>query len=174
MLVSILLERSPRLVVEASSGVSTMLIAYCLERTGGKVVSLDHLQQYSDATNENLSRHNLTDTAKAIHAPLKEYEIRRRKYMWYDLAALEALDQPIDVLVIDGPPKDTQKNARYPALPLLASRLAPNSVVLLDDASRPDEQEILRDWVAEFPDFRLEMLPHLKGTAVLRRTSRQV
>jgi hypothetical protein len=49
------------------------------------------------------------------------------------------------------------------------NRLSPNAVVLLDDADRADEQDTVRNWLAEFPDFELQMLPHIKGTAVLRR-----
>jgi hypothetical protein len=46
--------------------------------------------------------------------------------------------------------------ARYPALHVLESQLAPNAVVILDDADRPDEQGIVRRWITEVAGLRKE------------------
>ena len=80
-----------------------------------------------------------------------------RGLRWYDEAALadglrEALQgDPIDLLVVDGPPAHAVGHglARYPALPALEDRLAPGATVVLDDAERPGEQEVLRRWERE-------------------------
>ena len=47
----------------------------------------------------------------------------------------------IDLLIIDGPPVKTNQLARYPALPLLFSKLSKECIIILDDAARPSEQQ---------------------------------
>jgi predicted O-methyltransferase YrrM len=169
-LISILLEQRPRVVVEASSGVSTILTGYCLEKNGGgRVISLDHEAKYADATNDALTSHKLGLYAKAFHAPLRPYNVSGRQYSWYDMTALESLEGSIDVAVIDGPPAITEPEARHPALPLLIERLSPNAVVLVDDADRAGERKMIRRWIEEYPEFTVQFLPHEKGTAILRR-----
>jgi hypothetical protein len=59
--------------------------------------------------------------------------------------------------------------ARYPALPMFFERLSESAIVLVDDASRPDEQEMIKRWLKEYPVFSHEFLPHEKGTVILRR-----
>ncbi len=58
---------------------------------------------------------------------------------------------PIDLLVVDGPPAYAAGHglARYPALPVLCDLLAPRATVILGDAERPGEQEVLRRWEHE-------------------------
>ena len=55
------------------------------------------------------------------------------------------------MLVIDGPPLDTNALARYPAGPRLFPRLAPNGTAFLDDAARPDEAQAVARWREAFP-----------------------
>jgi hypothetical protein len=50
----------------------------------------------------------------------------------------------------------------------LFGRLSPGAAVLLDDARRPDEQQILRRWASEFPEIEQRQLPCEKGAAMLR------
>lgn len=71
------------------------------------------------------------------------------------------------MLIVDGPPGRVNKDARYPALPLLHERLNPGAHVFLDDATRPDERRILTQWLAEFPDLRL--IRHVGRMAVMQR-----
>jgi len=62
-----------------------------------------------------------------------------------------------------------ERTSRYPALPVLAPRLAGDAVVLVDDYVRDDEREMVARWRDEHPDFSVEEAPHEKGLAVLRR-----
>jgi hypothetical protein len=55
--------------------------------------------------------------------------------------------------VIDGPPGHSWRLARYPAGPLLLSKLAFGGGSFLDDADRPDEREIVRRWRVEMTDL---------------------
>ncbi len=76
-------------------------------------------------------------------------------------AALDAVAAPdgsaSDLLIVDGPPADGpgQGAARAPALPALQDKLAPGATVVLDDAVRPGESEVLERW-ERGTDWRFE------------------
>lgn len=158
------LNEKPALVVEASSGTSTLIIALCLQRLGaGKVIALEHDPVYVEKTRAAIALHGLHEYASVIHAPLVQHNVKGVSHQWYDLSALQ-LPGTIDLLVVDGPPETTQKLARYPAVPLLASKFSKRARVLLDDGSRPDEQLMARRWAEENPGSQLEFL-HLEAGA---------
>ncbi len=166
-------ERRPRVVLELGSGLSTVLSAYALRDLGegGRVVSLEHEEPFCEATRRLLALHGLEDVARVVHAPLRETRTAVGPVRWYSLDALAELDLgPIDLLVIDGPPGEDQRLARFPALPELAKRLADDAVVILDDARRPDEREAVRRWTEMLPGFDAEYRATEKGTAILRRS----
>jgi predicted O-methyltransferase YrrM len=138
-----------RTVVECGSGVSTLVLARHFRITGdGHVYALEHDRWWYELMQEWLLERNLADYATVIYAPLERVEVDRGTFTWYSLAAAKpVLDlSRIQLLLVDGPPGVVGSLARYPALPLLRSRLAPSSVVVLDDAQRPDEQRIGRLW----------------------------
>ncbi len=162
-IISLTHRKKPQLVVEASSGVSTLIIAYCLKRIGsGKLISLEHDQKFAHVTQNNLSLHGLDDIATVIHAPLVEFEINNSKWLWYDLTKVE-IPSAIDMLIVDGPPGATQKLARYPALPLMQEKLQSDALIVLDDAARADERKIVEQWMEEFKMSRSEYLELEKG-----------
>ena len=157
----------PLVVVECSSGVSTVVLARCLQLNGaGKLYSLEHDRAYAQRTRAQLLRHGLQDWAQVLDAPLIAHDFGGEKWPWYDVAQLPPAIG-IDLLVIDGPPQATRTLARYPAAPLLFPRLAPGGTVFLDDALRPAEQAALVRWRNEFPGLQQSVLPCEKGCAVL-------
>lgn len=161
----VLMDR-PALVVEASSGVSTLVIAYCLKQLGrGKVVSLEHDATYAAASERLVAFHGLQDIATIVHAPLKEVVLADRTWLWYDSDRLR-MDAPIDLLVVDGPPDSIQPLARYPAVPLLNNQFRKGSKVILDDSNRRDETEIVARWVREF-GLSAESFAMEKGACIL-------
>jgi predicted O-methyltransferase YrrM len=169
IVISLIWERKPRLVLELGSGVSTLVTAYCLQEIGaGTLVSLDHDERFAAISAANVVQHGLQDIATVIYAPLKEVVIGDKTWLWYDVDQLPNLES-IDVLIIDGPPGITQKLARYPALPTLLHLLSDDAVVLLDDACRSDEREIVKLWLKELVGFSLEEIDVEKGAAILRR-----
>lgn len=140
----------PELIVEAGSGTSTLVAAYCLKKLGrGKIVSLDHIEKYAVISRETIKAHDLDSFADVLYAPIKEYEIDGKKQLWYDDAGLQAIER-IDLFVIDGPPRNVAVDVRYPAIPLLINKLHENSVVLLDDGARPGEKEIVSKWKQQY------------------------
>jgi len=163
------LNNRPRLVVEASSGVSTLILAYALKMTGsGRVVSLEHDADYARRTQTLIESHGLKDVALVVHAPLRSVDVDSEAWQWYDLDAVPK-DEPIDLLVIDGPPHSTQPKARFPAVPLLWSRLKSGAKVVLDDGNRPDEKAAVEGWKAKYPGLDVTFLPFEKGLYVLQK-----
>jgi predicted O-methyltransferase YrrM len=139
--------RRPRLVLELGSGTSTIWLAYVLEQTGGRLVSLDHDPEYANRTRDALRAHGLTAVAEVRDAPLAPVELGDRTYSWYDPAVLEDLDG-IDFLLVDGPPAAVGPDSRYPALPVAGPRLADRATIVFDDANRKDEQAAIDSWLS--------------------------
>lgn len=157
----------PGVVVECSSGTSTIVLARCMQINGsGRVYSLEHDAAYARETRRQLERHGLTAWAEVIDAPLTAQEFDGATWPWYATDGLPR-NAEVDMLVIDGPPQATRSLARYPAGPALFGSLSPGAAVFLDDAQRPDEQQILRRWADEYPEIEQRQIPCEKGAAIL-------
>lgn len=162
--------RRPRLVVELGGGVSSLIIAYALEAVGenGRLVSIDHDANYSAETKTRLQQHGLEQYCEQRVAPLEPITLDGSPVRYYARDALDAVGG-IDLLVVDGPPQahEPQPLMRYPALPLLRSQLAPGALVLIDDAARGDETEMVKRWKSRWPEFTARYLYTEKGTVLL-------
>jgi predicted O-methyltransferase YrrM len=171
ILIDLIFEKKPKLILEASSGVSTLIASYCLKQLGeGKVVSLEEDNNYAEISKNALIEHGLNDVATIFQSSLTEIEIEGKKWRWYDTSKIQGL-KPIDLLIIDGPAQYGREEdmIRYPALPLLLDSLSDDAVILLDDADRKDEAKIVDLWLKQFSGFDLEKIDTEKGTAILRR-----
>jgi predicted O-methyltransferase YrrM len=170
-LVTLVRTHEPDVIVELGSGASTLVMGYAVEQQGkGRVISLDHSAKYGAETRKDLAMHALQDWTEVRHAPLTSIQQRGKTWSWYDLDAIEK-NLSIDMVVIDGPPRETGPMARYPAVPALYEYLSDDAVVVLDDAYRKDEKGILDRWMSDYDDFELVIHESPSGTAVLRRTS---
>jgi predicted O-methyltransferase YrrM len=161
------LEKKPEVVVECSSGTSTVVLAKCMHLNGsGKVYTLEHDPEYAQATRNQLARHGLTVWATVLDAPLHSHTIKGEAWPWYTDGVLPA-DRQIDMLTIDGPPMNIRALARYPAGPILFPRLSAHAAVFLDDSLRQEEKKILETWRDEFPELRQTYRACEKGCTVL-------
>jgi len=169
-LMVLIFETRPQRIVELGSGMSTVVCAYALQKlgAGGTVVSLDHEPRFAEITRRKLIQHGLEGVASVVDAPLCATSPELGGLPWYDVPA-EAVSEPIDLLVVDGPPGGGNALTRFPALPALRRHLSPGAVIVVDDAKRPGEQEIVRRWHAQAPEFSVEQRCTEKGTAILRR-----
>lgn len=168
-LLSLVEERRPKKILELGSGASTIWLGYLCQSFGGELVTLDHLEGYLDLTRTAVDRHGLQDHVESRLAPLEPVESAGDTYNWYALASLNDLSD-IDLVLIDGPPAATGPKARYPALPYIIDLLAPYATVILDDAHRQEEADIVEEWLREFPDFR-QIEVGTSRLAVLERTA---
>jgi predicted O-methyltransferase YrrM len=137
-----------QLVVECGSGTSTAWLGLALARSGGRLVSLEHSAEFAAATNRTIERLSLTSYVDVRQADLTPTQIGGSRYEWFPEDVYADL-RDIDLLFVDGPPGHLAEDARYPAIPLLASRLRDGALVVLDDIDRPAEQRILANWLAE-------------------------
>lgn len=171
-----------RHVVELGSGMSTVVIARLLAERGGRLTSLEHDPTWAAHVRRQLEAEELGAVTELVETPLEplskcqtngEVAIDKEGAPpWYRKRALERLPGEVDLLLVDGPPGygEGMEHSRYPALPLLADRLAESAVVFLDDATRPGEQAILAHWAEERPDWTFGVDPGA-GIAIGRRTA---
>lgn len=145
----------PHVIVECGSGVSTVVMAEALRRNGsGHLTSLEHGPHYYDRSRRLLIRCGLEERATVHMAPVRNG--------WYD-ADTYLPEGHIDLLLVDGPPG---AEARYPAFPKLQER---TGIVVLDDAHRIGEQQMLYQWLSAYPEWGARIINHQRGTAVLTR-----
>lgn len=141
----------PGKIIELGSGTSTLVIAAALKEIGkGKFLSFEHDYAYFEKTLALLQVCELQDQVELLYAPLERLELGGETYRWYDLP-YDLIDhmigrEKLDILLIDGPPAATNRHARYPAMVRLRDYCKDSTVVLLDDAGREEEQEILARW----------------------------
>jgi predicted O-methyltransferase YrrM len=170
---SLIYEMRPKMVLETGSGVSTLIAAYSLkERDCGRIISLEHDDIYARKSARNVFLHDLQDVSKVVYCPLKEVGIHGKQWLWYDLSPIEDM-KSVDLIIIDGPPCSIDKMARYPALPMLFDKLDDEAVILIDDASRKGEGEIIELWLKEFSCLTCEWIETEKGAVILRKNSKK-
>lgn len=155
------------LIIEFGSGTSTALFAKAAEAMSGKtqksavpktlrteIVTFEHNQLYHEKTQKMLRSRKLDGYVNLIHAPLIDWKDERQDYLYYDCQCVlgdlaeKYKSQKIKILVlVDGPPGATCKNARYPAVPIIFNVFAKQSIdIVLDDASRPEEKATIDLW----------------------------
>jgi len=162
----IIKQYKPSIVVEAGSGVSTLVVAYSLKKyCNGKIFSFDHNKKYAAYTTKNIKEHQLSKNAKVLFSDLIEYQ---NKYLWYDVKLIEKINK-IDLLIIDGPPSKVAKNARYPAIPLLFNKLNKGSIILFDDCKRSDERKIIKNLKNKYDCFEYKYIDNSKGAYLVTK-----
>jgi len=77
-----------------------------------------------------------------LHAPLIPKLIHGKQVMGFDLPELHG---KFDAVIVDGP-KQTKRNSRWAALEILDHYLADEFLVLFDDAGRPGDQDLMREF----------------------------
>jgi hypothetical protein len=130
-------------ILECGSGLSTLLLGVAAERTSSHVWSLEHCAFWAERVRQALAAHRI-HSVTVLDASLGSYG----SYSWYSVPH-DTLPRNIALVVCDGPPADTP-GGRYGMLPVMRSHLAPGGVILLDDATRPDEVRVLGKWHDEF------------------------
>ncbi len=142
VITTLVYEHKPALILECGSGRSTVALALAAGTYGGRVVSLEHREDYYAETLGMLEHADVTSEVRL--APIEPHG-GNFPPNWYAREAWEGLDG-IGMLMVDGPPSAVGKLARLPAVPLLQDQLLPGCVVVLDDAQRPDEKAAIEKW----------------------------
>lgn len=167
-LIGVIRVHRPQHILELGSGVSTVVMAMALKEQGsGRILSVDHDPVYAGKTRLELSAQDLNSWATVHDAPLTSCDTPRGSMPWYDMTAINDMHQ-IDLLVVDGPPRSSCKEARLPAFELLKDRLAPGAIVVLDDSIREDESTSVASWLAASRDGACRVVPCRKGVTIVQ------
>lgn len=171
-LVTQIQDRRPRSILDIGSGATTVWMANALRHfaVDGHIVAIDHQKEFAEETATTLQRQGLSSFADVRVAPLVDIGWTGGPWHWYDPMQLEDVEN-CDMVVIDGPPGNLNPLSRYPALPILSSKLSHDVRIFMDDADRPDEQAIVERWCREYPDWSTTHIDHERGTAAIMRSS---
>ncbi len=129
-------------VLECGSGLTSILLGLLAGRRGFDTWSLEHFGEWRERVAASLAR-NKVGGVRVCDAPLKSYG----GFAWYD-PPKDEMPREFGLVICDGPPGSTE-GGRYGLLPVLGSRLAAGAVVLLDDAEREGEADVLDRWTRE-------------------------
>jgi len=129
-------------ILECGSGLTSLLLGLYAGRRNVQTWSLEHIPEWHARVTGALQRHRIPGVDVCL-APLREYG----EFEWYD-PPLDALPETFSLIVCDGPP-GTINGGRYGLLPVLGTRLGADTLILLDDADREAETDVLERWVSE-------------------------
>lgn len=148
LLAQIIARHQPDHIVECGSGTSTVFVAHALRKynPSGQITAIEHLEKYAEKTKQLIQDHSCGNHASVLLAPLCKRDVEGEKKSWYDVTTDDLGNRQIDLLLVDGPPHETGPMARYPAVPILHSKLADDCVILVDDGDRPEERRAAKKW----------------------------
>ncbi len=161
LIIDMILKRKPEIVVELGAGASSLVSARALKMAGhkGRLISFDQHADFVRETRKWLSNHGLS--ADLRHAPLASHTGAWAD-LWYDL---DQVPPAIDLLLIDGPPWTINPMVRGKAQ-ILFNHIRTGGIVILDDAARPGERIVAREWRRDWPDFDWNFRGGIKGTLI--------
>lgn len=149
-------------IIEFGSGISTIIIARLikLNNLDCKLTSIDNNATWIEKIADSLKKEQLDEYVKLVLAPLVSEESTPAK-KWYSKDVLNSIkNNTYDLAIVDGPIMSGSafKLIRYPALPFLYSMMAENCRVILDDANRIGENEIMQIWKTNYPQFDVTII----------------
>lgn len=140
-------------IVEFGSGTSTLILLKTLEKLGYeyKLISIDSDDKFLERTKNLLIAEGVYSEKKVnlIFAEITEIELGGNNYKWYNPKKIDFISEKIDLMFIDGPLGALCKNSRYPAIPIMKKHFKKGTLVILHDAKRVDETEVVEMWRIE-------------------------
>lgn len=143
-------ERTTGSILECGSGLTTLLMAPVAARTGMQIHALENDPEWHARVTGAIREFGLTNVTVHL-SPLHDLG----EFDWYD-APLARLPNDFGLVICDGPPAGG-RGGRRGTLPIVHGKLAPECLIMLDDANRPAEQELLQQWVRDYgamPELR--------------------
>jgi hypothetical protein len=129
-------------ILECGSGVTTVLMGILCAKLKTEVWSLENSAEWQNRIMTVLQSHGIS-APQVCYSPLVEYG----EFDWYD-PPLTRLPDKFSLVICDGPPGAT-KGGRYGLLPIMRKRIHAGTTILLDDAGRPRETELIKRWESE-------------------------
>ncbi|NLE45717.1 MAG: hypothetical protein GX620_13425 [Chloroflexi bacterium] len=140
----------PRVIVECGSGLSTLLIGNLIKQNrSGHLYSVEEDENWHRTMSNLIDDQGLGEWITLVHAPLKPYPVSDgHEVKWYCTEVLKQALSTVDrigLLIVDGP-KTVDHLSRFPALPYFASMVNDKTLLVLDDANRPQEACVIDEW----------------------------
>jgi predicted O-methyltransferase YrrM len=152
-LINLIFLEKPLNIIELGSGLSTLLILKAAEKIGytPNFISFDSDEYFLSETKNRLDSESILESSvKLIFSPIVDIDLFDKRYKWYSIHGNNINLDKLDLIVIDGPVGTLCKNSRYPALHFFKKYIKKGTIVILDDANRLDEKEIVELWRKEF------------------------
>jgi len=129
-------------ILECGSGLTTILIAAMTASRKTPVFALEHHEDWFNKMRDTLESFGF-DHVQVLLTPLRDFG----DYDWYDVPK-QTLPDGFDLVICDGPPGNI-KGSRYGLIPEMNHLLSPQCIILLDDANRRRERQVIRSWEQE-------------------------
>ena len=139
----------PKHILECGSGFTTILLSVAAEELQSSLHVLEDSELWADITRRSLRFLGLQENVVKT-SPLINYG----DFDWYSIPNVD--DLHFDCVICDGPPGPT-RGGRVGLLPVLDKSLSTSCIVLLDDAGREGEGEVLEIWKRKF-EMKFEIL----------------
>lgn len=146
-----------RQIIEFGAGISTIMMARlaAMYKFSTPVVSVEENKEWAGLVSSIIDAEGLSGYVHLVHAPVEQRMLVGKVNHWYVSGILsDAIKdyRQFDLVMIDGPTAFNEQiaHSRYFALPFLQSHLTGDHAVLLDDANRDGEKNIIRMWEQEF------------------------
>ncbi|MBF2005752.1 hypothetical protein ACF3DV_24030 [Chlorogloeopsis fritschii PCC 9212] len=135
--------KTPGPILECGSGLTTILLGLLAGRRGVEIWSLEHIPEWYTRVNTVLERYQISGVNLYL-SPLQDFG----GFCWYN-PPFTSLPNNFRLVICDGPPSNQTPGGRYGLLPVLGQHLCDDALILLDDANREEEAEVLRRWTTE-------------------------
>lgn len=134
---------SEGLIFECGSGLSTILLGIIAKKQNREMVSFEHIDFWAKRIQKELDKNKISNNTIYTRG-LKDYGA----FAWYDIDNFDC--GKIGLCICDAPPGNT-KGGRRGFFYLFKDHLLPNSIILVDDTIRKDEQKMIQEWEKEKP-----------------------
>jgi len=154
----------PKRILEYGSGPSSIRLAQAFP--DAQIVSVEGSWEFYEETQALRREWGVEEQLTVLYLPLE--------YDWYGPSRIQSYRRynhtaPFDAVIVDGPPYWTLRG-REACLYQIYDHVPTGGVVVLDDYSRTDEQNILRNWLATYPEsFDVDVEPVSDHLAILRK-----
>ncbi len=126
-------------ILECGSGLTTLLMAMLTKGRNIHIYSLEHHPIWQEKMTKTCQKLGF-DHVSIINAPLKNFG----DYDWYDVDKAN-LPMDFNLVICDGPPGKI-KGSRYGLIPEMDKHLTESCTILLDDAGRKNEKQVIEHW----------------------------
>ncbi len=141
-----------RRVLEFGAGTSSVVLAHALAERGGMLTSLERSPEWCTAHWEAVRRLECVD-ARLVPSRLVFRAFRGGAALCYERAPVALAERrPFDLVLVDAPQSWIGRaGAVHTALP----HLAHGALIVVDDAGREGERNLLGGWLRAYPGLRL-------------------